>query len=752
LKLKKKISELSKDFNIKSKDLLEITKVFEMDHKSTASSLEERELNMMIDAILIKNQVADFSMYQKEVVEETITIEKPQPKTVEEQQVEAPIVVEPIVEKKIRYVDTKQVIIDESRLDDTKIEKIMVGTDIYGTQDSKQKIKKGGKNQRFNKPMGKFNRFEKRTPMVIKPEILKVKIPDEISVGELAERLKKTGTDVIKKLMGLGVMASVSETIDYETAHIVAEEFGAIVEKIVTVTLEDELFSEEEDNEKDLVARPPVVVVMGHVDHGKTSILDVIRNADVTSTEAGGITQHIGAYKVKVGGEHITFLDTPGHAAFTAMRARGAQATDIAILVVAADDGIMPQTVEAINHAKAADVAIIVAINKMDKEGANPDRIMQEMTEHNLVPEEWGGDIICVPVSAKTKMNIDKLLETVLLIAELKELKANPKKSASGIVIEAKLDKGRGPVATILVQNGTLKVGDIVVAGTSVGRIKAMNDYNGKSIKEATPSTPVEILGLGEVPTAGDIFKVVEDEKKARMVVEQRKFIEKEEEWGNRQKVTLDNLFSQISEGEIKDLNLIVKGDVQGSVEAVTTSLEKLSNEEVRVKVIHSGVGTVTESDLSLASASNALIIGFNIRPDAKTMESAKSNKVDIRLYRIIYQAIEEVEAAMKGLLAPKFKETVLGHSEVRTIFKVTGVGTIAGSYVLDGKIVRNSEVRIVRDGVVIYEGTLNSLKRFKDDAKEVAAGYECGLGFDKYNDLKEGDIVESFIMEEIKR
>jgi translation initiation factor IF-2 len=752
LKLKKKISEIAKEFNIKSKEILDLAKIFEMDHKSTASSLEEKEINMIIDAILLKNQVADFSMYQKEIVEETIPIEKPKEKKVEEQIEEQPVAAEP-VEKKVRYVDTRQVIIDEARLDDTKIEKIMVGTDIYGTQDSKQKIKKGGKNQRFNKPINnKFNKFEKKAPMVIKPEILKIKIPDEISVGELAERLKKTGTDVIKKLMGLGVMASVSEIIDYDTAHIVAEEFGAIVEKIVTVTLEDELFQEEADNDMDLVTRPPVVVVMGHVDHGKTSILDAIRNTDVTSTEAGGITQHIGAYKVKVQNEHITFLDTPGHAAFTAMRARGAQATDIAILVVAADDGIMPQTVEAINHAKAADVSIIVAINKMDKEGANPDRIMQEMTEHNLVPEEWGGDIICVPVSAKTKMNIDKLLETVLLISELKELKANPKKSASGIVIEAKLDKGRGPVATILVQNGTLKTGDIVVAGTSVGRIKAMNDYKGKTVKEATPSTPVEILGLNEVPTAGDIFKVVEDEKKARALVEQRKFVEKEEIWGNRQKITLDNLFSQISEGEIKDLNLIVKGDVQGSVEAVTTSLEKLSNDEVRVKVIHSGVGTVTESDLSLASASNALIIGFNIRPDAKIMDSAKSSKVDIRLYRIIYQAIEEVEAAMKGLLAPKFKENVLGHSEVRTIFKVTGVGTIAGSYVLDGKIVRNSEVRIVRDGVVIYEGTLNSLKRFKDDAKEVAAGYECGLGFDKYNDLKEGDIVESFIMEEIKR
>lgn len=552
--------------------------------------------------------------------------------------------------------------------------------------------------------------------------------------------------------MGFGVMASLSQIIDYDTAYLIAEEFGAQVEKIVTVTLEEELFHEEEDRPEDLKARPPVVVVMGHVDHGKTSLLDTIRNTDVTATEAGGITQHIGAYRVKVGDNDLTFLDTPGHEAFTAMRARGAKATDIAILVVAADDGIMPQTVEAINHAKAADISIVVAINKMDKETANPDKIRQELTEYGLVPEEWGGDTICVPVSAKTKMNIDKLLETVLLIAELKELKANPDKAASGIVIEAKLDKGRGPVATVLVQNGTLHAGDIVVAGTSVGKVRAMNDYQGKAIRVAGPSVPVEILGLSEAPTAGDIFKVVNDEKKARQLVEDRKFNEKEAIFNARKTITLDNLFSQIAEGEIKDLNLIVKADVQGSVEAVTASLEKLSNDEVRVKVIHGGVGTVTESDILLASASNALIVGFNVRPDNKTMESAKANDVDIRLYRVIYQAIEEVEAAMKGLLAPKFKENILGHAEIRNTFKVSGVGTIAGCYVLDGKIVRNSEVRIVRDGVVIYEGALNSLKRFKDDAKEVASGYECGMGFDRYNDLKEGDVIECFVMEEIKQ
>ena len=546
-------------------------------------------------------------------------------------------------------------------------------------------------------------------------------------------------------------MASVSQTIDFDTAYLIAEEFGAQVEKIVTVTLEEELFSEEPDKPEDLVTRPPVVVVMGHVDHGKTSLLDAIRNSDVTSTEAGGITQHIGAYRVNTNGQDITFLDTPGHEAFTAMRARGAQATDIAILVVAADDGIMPQTIEAINHAKAADVSIIVAINKMDKEGANPDRIKQELTEHGLVPEEWGGDVMCVPVSAKTKMNIDTLLENVLLLAELRDLKANPNKAASGTVIEAKLDKARGPIATVLVQNGTLRTGDVVVAGTSVGKIKAMSDYKGKIIKEAGPSEPVKILGLSEVPTAGDIFKAVDDEKKARQVVEQRKFNEKEEIFNKRKTITLDNLFSQIAEGEIKDLNIIVKADVQGSAEAVTTSLEKLSNDEVRVKVIHAGVGTVTESDIMLASASNAIIIGFNIRPDAKTTESAKLHEVDIRLYRVIYQAIEEMEAAMKGMLAPKFREAIQGHAEIRNTFKVSGVGTIAGCYVLDGKIVRNSEVRIVRDGVVVYEGVLSSLKRFKDDAKEVASGYECGCAFDKFNDIKEGDVVESFIMEEIK-
>ena len=754
---KKKISELAKEFNLQNKQIMEMVKNLGIEGKSSASSaLDEKELDMVLDAVMFSFQVEDFSMYAAPKKEETKPEKQAESKEKEKQEEQDIIeVIEKPIEKKVRYVDTRQNTIDESRLDDTKIEKMMEGTDIYATgSTSKQKIKKGGKNQKFERQNNKFNKNnqEKKQPVVIKPEILKVKIPDEISVGELAERLKKTGTEVIKKLMGFGVMASLSQIIDYDTAYLIAEEFGAQVEKIVTVTLEEELFHEEEDRPEDLKARPPVVVVMGHVDHGKTSLLDTIRNTDVTATEAGGITQHIGAYRVKVGDNDLTFLDTPGHEAFTAMRARGAKATDIAILVVAADDGIMPQTVEAINHAKAADISIVVAINKMDKETANPDKIRQELTEYGLVPEEWGGDTICVPVSAKTKMNIDKLLETVLLIAELKELKANPDKAASGIVIEAKLDKGRGPVATVLVQNGTLHAGDIVVAGTSVGKVRAMNDYQGKAIRVAGPSVPVEILGLSEAPTAGDIFKVVNDEKKARQLVEDRKFNEKEAIFNARKTITLDNLFSQIAEGESKDLNLIVKADVQGSVEAVTASLEKLSNEEVRVKVIHGGVGTVTESDILLASASNALIIGFNVRPDNKTMESAKTNDVDIRLYRVIYQAIEEVEAAMKGMLAPKFKENILGHAEIRNTFKVSGVGTIAGCYVLDGKIVRNSEVRIVRDGVVIYEGALNSLKRFKDDAKEVASGYECGMGFDRYNDLKEGDVIECFVMEEIKQ
>jgi translation initiation factor IF-2 len=578
---------------------------------------------------------------------------------------------------------------------------------------------------------------------------LKVLIPDEIVVSELATRLKVTVSDVIKKLMSFGVMASINETIDFDTASLVAEEFNAKVEKEVIVTIEERLIDDSDDDDANTEERCPVVVVMGHVDHGKTSILDKIRHANVTASEAGGITQHIGAYQVNYNGKDITFLDTPGHEAFTSMRARGANITDIAILVVASDDGIMPQTIESINHAKAAGVTLIVAMNKIDKEGANPERVKQELTEQGIVCEEWGGDTICVPVSAKTGEGIEDLLENILLVAEVKELKANPNRLAKGTVIEAKLDKGRGPVATILVQNGTLKQGDIIIAGTSVGRVRVMTNDKGQVVKSAGPSVPVEITGLDEVPSAGDIFNAVEDEKLARELVEQRKHEAKQEQFKSYQKVTLDNLFSQIEQGEIKELPIIVKADVQGSVEAVKQSLEKLSNEEVRVKVIHGGVGAVSESDVMLASASNAIIVGFNVRPNPVAVETAKRDGVDIRLYRIIYDAIDEISTAMKGMLAPKFREVQLGRAEVRSVFKISNVGQIAGAYVLDGKITRNAQIRVVRDGIVICEDKIDSLKRFKDDAKEVATGYECGIGLEKFNDIKESDILEAFIMEE---
>ena len=578
---------------------------------------------------------------------------------------------------------------------------------------------------------------------------LKVLIPDEITVGELAARLKATATDVIKKLMGLGVMATINEVIDFDTAALVADEMGAKVEKEVIVTIEERLIDDSEDDNANTEERSPVVVVMGHVDHGKTSLLDRIRHANVTASEAGGITQHIGAYQVKVQDKMITFLDTPGHEAFTSMRARGADITDIAILVVAADDGIMPQTIESIHHAKAANVSIVVAVNKMDKEGANVDRIKQELTEHGLVVEEWGGDIMCVPVSAKTGEGIDELLEDVQLIAEMKELKANPDRLAKGAVIEARLDKGRGPVATLLVQNGTLKTGDVIIAGTAVGKVRVMTDYNGNKINSAGPSVPVEITGLAEVPSAGDTFNAVEDEKLAKELVEQRKHEAKQEQFKAVQKVTLDNLFSQIAQGDVKELPIIVKADVQGSVEAVKQSLEKLSNEEVRVKVIHGGVGAVSEGDVMLASASNAIIVGFNVRPDPVAEESAKRDGVDIRLYRIIYDAIEEITTAMKGMLAPKFREVILGKAEVRQVYKISNVGAVAGSYITDGKITRNCEIRVVRDGIVVAEDKIDSLKRFKDDAKEVAKGYECGISLERFADIKEGDIFEGFIMEE---
>ena len=580
---------------------------------------------------------------------------------------------------------------------------------------------------------------------------LKVLIPDSITVGELATRLKATATDVIKKLMGLGVMASINQEIDFDTAAIVAEELGAKVEKEVIVTIEERLIDDTDDDDKNLQPRCPVVVVMGHVDHGKTSILDRIRNAHVAAGEAGGITQHIGAYQVNINGQDITFLDTPGHEAFTSMRARGANITDIAILVVAADDGIMPQTVESINHAKAAGVSIIVAINKMDKEGANPDRIKEELTKYDLVCEDWGGDVICVPVSAKTGEGIDELLENVLLVAEIKELKANPDRLAKGTVIEARLDKGRGPIATLLVQNGTLKQGDVLIAGTAVGRVRVMTNDKGRTVKSAGPSVPVEITGLAEVPSAGDIFNAVEDERLARELVEQRKHEQKQEQFNAYRKVTLDNLFSQIAEGEIKELPIVVKADVQGSVEAVKQSLEKLSNDEVRVRVIHGAVGAVKESDVMLASASNAIIVGFNVRPDPVAAENAVRDGVDIRLYRIIYDAIEEISTAMKGMLAPKFRDVELGRVEVRQVYKISNVGMVAGSYVLSGKVTRGAQVRVVRDGIIIADEKIAGLKRFKDDAKEVAEGYECGISLEKFSDVKEGDIFEIYVVEEYR-
>ncbi len=586
--------------------------------------------------------------------------------------------------------------------------------------------------------------------MPIKKQPVHVSIPEEISVAELASRLKVTAGEVVKRLMMMGMMVTVNQFIDYDTAYLVADELGAEVTKEVVVTIEEKLFDETADKKDELIERAPIVCVMGHVDHGKTSLLDAIRHTNVTAGEAGGITQHIGAYRVKVKGRDITFLDTPGHEAFTAMRARGAQATDIAILVVAADDGVMPQTVEAINHAKAANIDIIVAINKMDKPAANPDRVLQELTKYNLVPEAWGGDVICVPVSALTRKGIDDLLESVLLVADVKEYKANPNRRAKGIVIEAKLDKGRGPVATVLVQNGTLRSGDVVIAGTSVGRVRAMADHNGRLLKSAAPSVPVEITGLSEVPSAGDEFNAVEDEKMARDLADQRRSSAKEEVFKANARANLNDLFAQISEGA-KSLNIIVKADVDGSAEAVKAALEKISNEEVKVKVIHAAAGGINEGDVTFAAASNAIIVGFNVRPDKAAIDSAERQGVEIRTYRIIYECIDEITSAMKGMLAPKFKESIQGHAEVRQTIRVPNVGVIAGSYVQDGKVTRTSQIRVLRSGVVIFEDKISSLKRFKDDAKDVAAGFECGIGLERFNDIKVGDILEAYTMEEIQ-
>ena len=653
-----------------------------------------------------------------------------------------------------RVIDTHTSTVDLSKYDE-RLDNFVSEKDSNKLGGGNQKLKKGGaqaaQNPRQNAKNGKNRRQQQAAPaQTINYKPTSVELPEEIVVGQLASKLHVTAGEVVKKLMMMGMMATINQSIDFDTAALVADEFGIAATPEVVVSIEEKLFDDTEDSAEQLRDRAPVVCVMGHVDHGKTSILDAIRHTNVTAGEAGGITQHIGAYRVKVDGRDITFLDTPGHAAFTAMRARGAMATDIAILVVAADDGVMPQTVEAINHAKAAGIDIVVAINKMDKPTANPDNIKQELTKYGLVPEEWGGDVICVPVSALTRKGIDDLLESVLLVADVKELKANPNRHAKGIVIEAKLDKGRGPVATVLVQNGTLRNGDIIIAGTAVGRVRSMTDHNGKPVKEAGPSVPVEITGLSEVPSAGDEIQAVEDERMARTLADQRRDRAKEDIFKANARANLNDLFAQISEG-VKDLNIIVKADVDGSVEAVKASLLKLSNEEVKVRVIHAAAGGITEGDVTFAAASNAIIVGFNVRPDKSALDSAERQNVDIRTYRVIYECIEEIEAAMKGMLAPQFRENLLGHAEVRQTIHVPNVGTIAGSYVQDGKITRQSQIRVVRDGIVIFEDKISSLKRFKDDVREVASGYECGVGLEKFNDIKVGDVLEAFVMEQIQ-
>ena len=775
--IKYRVSDVAKDFGRPNKEIAEILGDYLQAPKSNAQALKEPELDVIFEYLTQKNQVesldqvfapaAEAAQKRRQESEKRILEkqQKEQPKAqkaAEPQKEQGKVVIEqqPTSSTKgprTTRVDTRGNSVDLSKYDERMDQLVPERAQkINNTPQGKQKIKRQADRRGFvsNKKRQEEQERLRRLQMQEKAKKvqLKVLIPDEINVGELAVRLKKTAADVIKQLMKLGVMANVSQSVDFDTASLVAEEFGAKVEHEVIVTIEEKLIDDSTDDEKNLQPRPPVVVVMGHVDHGKTSLLDAIRHAHVTEGEAGGITQHIGAYQVQLDDRLITFLDTPGHAAFTSMRARGAQVTDVAILVVAADDGVMPQTVEAINHAKAAGVPIIVAVNKIDKEGANPDRVLQQLTEYELVPEEWGGDTIVCNISAKQKIGIDNLLEMVLLTADIQELKANPDRRAKGTVIEAKLDRGRGPVATILIQNGTLRTGDIVIAGKTVGRVRAMTDDRGRKLDSAGPSMPVEIIGLSEVPDAGDLFYAVEDERMARELAEQRKTEEKDEKAKMQEKITLENLFSHIKEGEVKDFNIIVKADVQGSAEAVTASLRKLSNEEVRVQVIHSGVGGINESDVMLAAASGAIIVGFNVRPEPAAADSAARQDVEIRTYRIIYDCLEEIESAMKGMLAPKFQEVVIGHAEVRQTFKVSGVGTIAGCYVTDGKVQRAAQVRIVRDNIVIHEGVLSTLRRFKDDAKEVSSGYECGMSFEKYNDIKEGDVIEAFVMEEIKR
>ena len=778
---KSKVSDIAKDFGMASKDILTVLAAYTDSPKKPSQVLEESEINFIFEYLTQKNQVKIETIFAESAPEKK---EEPAPR--QEAKPAAPAASAPkaeakpaapaarpaqqskstatqqpatrVPEKKI--VDTRKVTnVNLDKYDEKLQDMAERSGDRRMNQSNKEKFRNAGRNRGGKQSMTFSNkrRQEEAEKMrrlqleIAKKTPLTVKIPDEISVGELASRMKKTGAEVVKCLMKNGVMASLAQLIDFDTASFVAEELGCKVEKEVVVTIEEKLIDDHQDTEDELQPRAPVVVVMGHVDHGKTSLLDYIRNASVASGEAGGITQHIGAYQVQINGKPITFLDTPGHEAFTSMRARGAMITDIAILVVAAEDGIKPQTVESINHAKAAEIPVIVAINKMDKPDANPERVKQQLTEYGLLAEDWGGDTIVCPISAKTGMGIDNLLEMVALTAEVSELKANPNRAASGAVVEARLDKGRGPVATLLVQNGTLKQGDIIIAGTAVGRVRQMVNDKGAKLTSAGPSVPVEITGLGEVPEAGAHFNAVADERLARELVEQRKEEEKRKANAPISKVSLEDLFSQIQAGEMKTLNIIVKADVMGSVEAVKASLEKISNEEVRVRVIHGAVGAISESDVMLASTSNAIIVGFNVRPDAVARESAARSHVDMRMYRVIYDAIDEIEAAMKGMLAPKFREAVIGHAEVRQTYKVSSVGTVAGCYVTDGKIQRACDVRIVRDGIVVHEGHLASLQRFKDAVKEVASGYECGLSFEKYNDIKLGDIVEAYVMEQIE-
>ncbi|OJU18365.1 MAG: hypothetical protein BGN88_04545 [Clostridiales bacterium 43-6] len=801
---KYRVHEVAKDFDVGTKEVLEILKDHVKEPKKGMTALEESDLDIIFDVITQQNQVDSFDGYfakgeearqqradKKEADKAAILasqaavaqqlaaakaagtqggntqqpkqpdnrpkpVHQPSPQP-QSQPKKAENPQNPQAKRgqvEMHRIDTRTSNVELERFNEKYEQIAPVNIVKDNMQQNKQKIRQ--RSQTYGRPQSAKRESEadklRRIQLEkIKKTPIKIIVGDEITVGELASRLKKTAAEVIKKLMLLDIMATVTQTIDYDTAEMVATELGAKVEREVVVTIEERIMDTVEDTEETLKPRSPVVVVMGHVDHGKTSLLDAIRDSGVAETEAGGITQHIGAYTVNINSRDITFLDTPGHAAFTSMRQRGANITDIAILVVAADDGIMPQTIEAIDHAKAAGVQIIVAINKMDKPGANPDKIMQQLTEYSLVPEEWGGETICIPVSAKTRMNLDKLLESVLLVADVMELKANPDRRAKGAVIEARLDKGRGPIATVLVQKGTLNVGDIIVAGTAVGRVRAMVSSKGERLEAAGPSVPVEITGLAEVPSAGDSFDAVSDERLARELVEQRKQGQKDAQFNAINKVTLDNLFESLKDGEMKELNLIIKADVQGSVEALRQSLNKLSNEEARVKVIHGGVGAVNESDVMLASTANAIIIGFNVRPDLLAQAAAERDGVDLRLYRVIYDAIEEIEAAMKGMLAPKFREVAMARIEVRAVYKITNVGVVAGCYVLSGKVTRNCEIRVVRDGIVIAEDKIDSLKRFKDDVKEVASNYECGISLMKFSDIKESDILEAFIIEEYK-